>query len=204
MSVQGDATACPSPQISSLKVTTIMTTPIGRSSRVVGNCRKMVVVVHRGCRRILIGNCKNAGGAETSLITPNFLRRSNRGQRGTKRYHIYVECVCARVCSRMCARVCATLYASKCSPFSRGASRCESVHRACLEMPCPPCSVATSSMPCKSMMPPPKLHNIQVAFFNNGSQDFASSVLTTCENKCVLYLLIHIGKAIASSEKKLI
>ena len=138
MSVQGDATACPSPQISSLKVTTIMTTPIGRSSRVVGNCRKMVVVVHRGCRRILIGNCKNAGGAETSLITPNFLRRSNRGQRGTKRYHIYVECVCARVCSRMCARVCATLYASKCSPFSRGASRCESVHRACLEMPCPP------------------------------------------------------------------
>ena len=120
MSVQGDATASPSPQISSLKVITIMTTPIGRSNRVVGNCRKMVVVVHRGCRRILIGNCKNAGGAETSLITPNFLRRSNRRQRETKHYHIYVECVCARVCSRMCARVCATLHASKCSPFSRG------------------------------------------------------------------------------------
>ena len=110
MSVQGDATACPSPQISSLKVTTIMTTPIGRSSRVVGNCRKMVVVVHRGCRRILIGNCKNAGGAETSLITPNFLRRSNRGQRGTKRYHIYVECVCVQECVRECVQECVQHY----------------------------------------------------------------------------------------------
>ena len=91
--------------------------------------------------------------------------------------HICRVCVCRSVFESVSKSMCNIICKQVQSVFQR-AARCESVHRACLEMPCPPCSVATSSMPCKSMMPPPKLHNIQVALFND-SQDFASSVLTT-------------------------